>query len=596
MNFAEVAHHAYDIYCYPLDKDHLQINIQTGKDVTEVFLLYGDPFKSNLVDGKWLWTTERVKLTECKDLSDYLWWSTSVIPEYKRCKYYFEIHSGQEIKLYFENGFFDPSVFKGQPDGQIPFIFPWMNEIDICKTPKWAESTVWYQIFPSRFNRGKNSKFDPTLKPWAGPNDKVRNEDQYGGDLQGIIDKLDYLHNLGINGLYLNPINLSRSQHKYDTTDYLEIDPTFGTKAILKNLVAEAHKRNMHVMLDGVFNHTGWDFFAWQDVVKNKEKSKYASWYFVLDYNFTPKPCDNAATGKFYSFAFTDFMPKLNTNNPEVRNYLLKVCETWVKEYDIDALRLDVANEISHVFCQELQQHMRSLKSDFFIVGEIWNNALPWLRGNEFDSVINYPLQTAIYDFALNKNENVKQLQKDLNHCLSMYYQQIERVLINQMDSHDTPRLVTKTGNKDTSMQQFALMFMLPGSACIYYGTEILLEGEHDPDNRRCMPWKEIERGDYDKELKFMISLISLRKNHPAITSFDTSYIYDDNDQTGNNRVVHIVKKDKESGETIHGVLNFGTKDYMLASTISNELLSNNIQSQEKNKTLVKAGGFIIYS
>jgi len=415
MNFAAIEHRSFDNYCYPLDKDTLSIHIRTGKDIRRVTLVWGDPFDRGLMGGAWNWIGKRTEMTDVRELPDHLWWSLTVKPEFKRCQYYFELDDGGQTLCFVENGFFTQADLKKQTFPFI-FIFPWMNEADICTPPEWPENTVWYQIFPSRFCRGGKADTNAYRK-WAPPDKTVTNEERYGGNLQGITDKLDYLARLGITGLYLNPVNRSPSQHKYDTTDYLRIDESFGTNDDMKRLVSEAHKRGIRVMLDGVFNHTGTDFFAWQDVLKNRGKSKYASWYIVNNFNFAGS--GKARHGDYYTFAFADGMPKLNTNNPEVREYLLNVCETWVKEYDIDALRMDVANELSHVFCRELHERMRKLKSDFYIVGEIWHNSMPWLRGDEFDAVMNYPLSNAVFDFASSPETDTRTLERNINYCFT---------------------------------------------------------------------------------------------------------------------------------------------------------------------------------
>lgn len=591
MNLPAIQHHAYDTFCYPLNQDELMINIQTAKDITKVFLYYGDPFRCEKIDDNWVWHREKIELTECKELQNHLWWSTSVKPEYKRCKYYFEIHQDDEVQLFFEDGFYTPEQFAQNPDIEIPFCFPWMNKADIANPAEWAQDTVWYQIFPSRFCHSNKGPEIENMLPWGTSDQKVRNEEHFGGNLDGIIEKLDYLQDLGINGIYLNPINFATSQHKYDTIDYFKVDPEFGDTETMKKLVNEAHKRGMHVMLDGVFNHSGWFYPAWQDVVKYRQNSKYASWYMVNDWNFEGQPKDNAANGKFYSFAFTDYMPKLDTNNPEVRKFIVDVCEYWVKEYDIDAIRLDVANEISHRLCRKIRRHMRGLKPDFFIVGEIWNNSLPWLRADQFDSVINYPLRSAIYDFQFKKKSNVRALEQQVNQCLTQYYQQTEKVLINQMDSHDTARLITKTkGDKDAALLQFAMILSLPGSACIYYGTEVLLEGGEDPDCRRCMPWNEIEQGKFDDELNFMKTMIHLRHSHAALRSVDVSFVYDENDPDGENRVVNITKFDKETNDKVSCYFNFGTENYKIDCSNDKLLYSRGY----KEKSLLP-GGFALF-
>ena len=593
MNIAAIKHHSYDSFCYPINKDELKISIETGTEVTEVYLIYGDPFQSIQRNGEWTWKNARVQIKECRRLPETQLWSIIVRPEFKRCKYYFEIHARDEIIYFFEDGAIH-SGYENFHKESSPFIFPWMNEADIVNPPKWAEETVWYQIFPARFCRASTSPKEPDFLPWASSDHVVTNNERYGGNLEGIIEKLPYLEDLGINGLYLNPINLSHSQHKYDTTDYLTIDPEFGDAETLIRLVKEAHKRNMHVMLDGVFNHSGWDFFAWQDILKNKEKSRYADWYIINNFDFATKPCDNAAKGNFFAFAFSDYMPKLNTNNPEVRDYLCSICETWVKKYDIDALRLDVANELSHVFCRELRERMLALKPDFFIVGEVWNNSQPWLRGAEFDSVINYPLRSAIYHFASHPDNDVRNLEERLNKCLTQYTSQTERVLINQMDSHDTIRLISRTGGqKDLTLLQFALILTLPGAACMYYGTEILLPGGEDPDCRRCMPWSEIENGDFDEVLHFIRALINIRRAHPSLRSDDFSFRYLTSDLNGRHRIIIMEHRDKKSGEKLVCLFNFGKFEFTMRgeyeARAENTLISRRL---EKNKLL--PGGFAI--
>lgn len=582
MNFAAVEHRSFDNYCYPLDKDTLSIHIRTGKDIRRVTLVWGDPFDRGLMGGAWNWIGKRTEMTDVRELPDHLWWSLAVKPEFKRCQYYFELDDGEQTLCFVENGFFTQADLKKQTFPFV-FIFPWMNEADICTPPVWPENTVWYQIFPSRFCRGGKADTNAYRK-WAPPDKTVTNEERYGGNLQGITDKLDYLARLGITGLYLNPVNRSPSQHKYDTTDYLRIDESFGTNDDMKRLVSEAHKRGIRVMLDGVFNHTGTDFFAWQDVLKNRNKSKYASWYIVNNFDFAGS--GKARHGDYYTFAFADGMPKLNTNNPEVREYLLNVCETWVKEYDIDALRMDVANELSHVFCRELHERMRKLKSDFYIVGEIWHNSMPWLRGDEFDAVMNYPLSNAVFDFASSPETDTRTLERNINYCFTMYYNQTTRVQFNLLDSHDTVRLVTKTKNRDKTLQQLVFLFAMPGSVCLYYGTEVLLEGAHDPDNRRCMPWKEIESGTYDEQIDFTKKLIALRRTHRALRSTDVRFIYE-GAAKADSRLVHIRKF--ADGETADIVFNFGNEDVRIADTSGKPVMSGAYESG-----ILHAGGFVV--
>ena len=572
-------HHAYGAFCYPLDADTLCISIKTGKDVDRVVLFWNDPYKPELAQTE----------LERKALLYASVWSACVRPPFKRCHYCFVLYRGAECWLCFENGF-TPYSQSAIYDGRYEFFkFPWMNSADIIAPPEWAKAAVWYQIFPSRFSKSKHNNV-PNLHEWAGPDTPVTNSEKYGGDMDGITERLDYLADVGITGVYLNPINTSVSQHKYDTADYLTIDSDFGDSASVRRFVAEAHKRSMPVMLDGVFNHSGWQFFAWQDVVQNRQKSKYADWFMVNDWHFISKPCDNAANGRYYTFSFTDKMPKLNTNNSEVRAYLIDVVKQWIREYDIDALRLDVANEVSHRFLKELRLAVKSLKPDFFIVGEIWTDSTPWLRGDECDSVIHYPLRTVITDFVRSKERTAGWLEQELNRCQLMYEAQTVSVLLTQLDSHDTPRFVHTVGDRELARLSFALLFSLPGSACLYYGTEVLLNGGPDPDCRRCMPWKEIAEGRYNDELDFFRTLISLRKGHEAMRCAVGSFLYDDCCGAGE-RTVRFTKEC--SGETLLFVFHFSEEPVRLpvpdGMAIRSVLLSRSfvIETEETGKAVM---------
>ena len=215
-----------------------------------------------------------------------------------------------------------------------------MNPCDVARTPAWVNDTVWYQIFPDRFCNGNHSLDPENVCPWRSHKETVRNEESFGGDLQGIISKLDYLKNLGITGIYMTPVNESHSNHKYDTVNYKKIDPHFGDEKVFKTLVDEAHSRGIRVMLDGVFNHSGYDFAPWQDVLQKGPESEYYDWFMINTWPLS-EGGGHAHKGEYYAFAFFDDMPKLNTNNPKVRKYFIDICEDWVRKYGVDGIRLD---------------------------------------------------------------------------------------------------------------------------------------------------------------------------------------------------------------------------------------------------------------
>lgn len=524
MEFGSVFHEVSGVYCYPVTNDELVINIKTGYDIERVFVYYGDPYSHGILGSEENWSGKKEEIIYKKRLSHHIWWTTTVKPKYKRLKYYFELQTKEERYFFFEDGFVSEEVLNLPGKSMQCFVFPWMNISDINTTPYWVNQTVWYQIFPDRFCKGSNENKPEYIKPWISQEIKGY-YDVYGGDLKGIISKLDYLSDLGITGLYLTPVFKAPSNHKYDTTDYYTVDPIFGTNDTLKELVEKCHERGIKVMLDGVFNHVGETNPLWQDVLANGPESKYYDWFMINRWPLDSNARDTR-DGSFYSFAFSSKMPKLNTNNPEVINYILDICTFWVNEFHIDALRLDVANEISHTLNKALRKRMVSLQPDFYILGEIWHNALPWLMGDEFHSVMNYPLSGMIHDFWVNSKLTKVDFEYMVNRCYTMYMQQTNDVLFNLLDSHDTARLFTIVNEDiDVFYQQLAVLFVMPGAPCIYYGTEIALPGKHDPDCRRAMPWDEIDRGCYDERIEVMKHLIKMRQTYKSARSRNFHFI-----------------------------------------------------------------------
>ncbi len=622
MNFSAIIHTAADNFCYPLNEDTLVIAIKTGYDVPRVFALYGDPFDGTATTDGWKWTGKRVELTERKELAHHIWHSVTVPLAFGRCKYYFELHSSNspsaEIRYYFEDGFYTEEEMNRMSGYISCFTFPWMNEAECLSIPGWVSRTVWYQIFPDRFCKApaglpavgslEDCSSAAGYTPWASADSPVSNTEKYGGTIQGIISRLDYLQDLGINGLYLNPLNASPSVHKYDTTDYGSIDPAFGTADDVRRLVREAHKRGIKVIFDGVFNHCGWNFAPWQDVVQKGSKSPYWKWFTVKSWPIETteeKKADgtieirpsgtNGKNSVFKTFAYIDCMPKLNTNNPEVIEYLLTECGKWVETYDIDGLRLDVANELSHTFCSELRKRMRSIKSDFYILGEIWHNAMPWLRGNEFDSVMNYPLARAFWKFFQDSAQTARSFEHDLNAVFTMYPVSVNAGLFNLLDSHDTMRIFTRSKSAEAVFQQYALLFTLQGSPCIYYGGEILLAGGEDPDNRRCMPWAHIENGTHSAAHTLIKQLISLRHTHPAMTAGGYQFIHHSDAAA---RIVHLRKYSLQTSGTqesssIHLIMNCSAEAIPVLQFTGNGAKIH--LSYRCTEEYIQAGGFLFF-
>ena len=548
MEFTGVYHKTSEQMSYALNDKELVVNLKTGYDVKQVFIIHGDPYDAGILGGNEKWNGTREEIVYKKRLSHQIWWTTTLVPPYKRCKYYFELRTDSEVWYYFEDGFLTEEQVNMEGRLLQYFIVPWMNPADVNRTPVWVNDTVWYQIFPDRFCNGRVDNDGEDVLPWqTGP---VKRTEKYGGDLEGIRQRLPYLEKLGVTGIYLNPIMEAETNHKYDTKDYTKIDPAFGDDETMKRLVTEAHGRGIRVMVDAVFNHCGRKFAPWLDVQEKGRESQYADWFMVQDWTDIRRH-ENTRDGRFYSFAFADWMPKLNTNNEEVIRYFCGVCEEWIRKYDIDGIRFDVGNEVSHYFLKRMRRHLKKIKPDIYLLGEIWHDAIQWLAGDEYDSVMNYPLMSGIHDFFLDSLADREEFERMVNRCYTMYMQQSNNVLFNLLDSHDTERLMNRFHDLDIFYQQLAVLFTLPGSPCIYYGTEIAMEGGFDPDCRRCMPWDEIDSGKYEDRIRQMQTLIRLRKTEKTFRSLHFHFL----NEYGNKRCVHYIKLD-ECQHKIEVVLN----------------------------------------
>ena len=404
---------------------------------------------------------------------------------------------------------------------------------------------------------------------------------------------MDYLKELGINGIYFCPITEASSNHRYDTIDYMKIDKYLGDEKVFKNLVKEAHKREMKVMLDAVFNHIGYYSNKWQDVVENKEKSIYKDWFYISNIENVNIPVemitkDNLA---YETFAFSPYMPKLNTENPEVVEHLINVGKYWVEKFDIDAWRLDVANEVDHVFWRKFRDEIKRIKPGVYILGEIWHNSLPWLMGDQFDAVMNYPLSDAINQFFCEDKINASEFKYRLNDVIVSYKKQMNEVAFNLLDSHDTTRILSLAkNNKDKFKLAYLFMFTQGGSPCIYYGDEIGIDGIHGNGvemHRKCMVWNE-DKQDRDM-FKFIQKLIKLRMENKSLRIVDNEWI-----KTDDITKTVILKKDD-----ITIIINNNDKeiDLELPSYLRNQIVLDLFEDREvelKDKINMKQFGYIL--
>ena len=580
MELTAIYHRPESEYAYLYKDKTMHIRIRTKKDdIENINLHYGDPFI--FIEDHYEAIKKMSKVTS-DALFDY--WQVEVTVGYARLQYLFEFKDkqGQTI-LYGDKGCVENTLENLHYEGN-GFKIPYIHEIDACHIPDWVAETVWYQIFPERFANG-NPEISPKGALAWDSSIKPKSKDFFGGDLQGIIDHLDYLQDLGITGLYLCPIFESPSNHKYNTMDYFEIDCHFGDKKTFRKLVDEAHQRGMKIMLDAVFNHIGDQSPQWQDVLKHGQDSIYKDWFHIQDFPVVKENLVNKRELSYHTFAFESYMPKLNTANPQVRDYLLSVATYWIEEFDIDAWRLDVANEVDHQFWRDFRKAVLAKKPDLYILGEVWHTSQPWLNGDEFHAVMNYPLSDSIKDYFLRGVKKSHQFIDEIN-SQSMYYrQQISEVMFNLLDSHDTERiLATAKGDIQLVKSALAYLFLQRGTPCFYYGTELELDGGPDPDCRRVMPWERVS--DSNEMLHFMKKLIQLRKSFSDII------------QHGTYRLKEI-KPDVVSlawdydGQKIQAIFNQSTENYLVDR--DSVALASHCQELDQQLVILPKGFVIFY-
>lgn len=384
--------------------------------------------------------------------------------------------------------------------------------------PYWVQDSIFYQIFPDRFANGDKTNDPPNVQKWGA---KPTIWDFQGGDLRGIIRRFDYLLELGINAIYLNPIFQATSSHRYNASDYYKIDAKLGDMDDFLALLDVAHRNNIRVILDGVFNHCGRGFFAFTDVLENGEHSPYRDWFhihrFPLD-AFTPGDAIN-----YSGWWSHKSLPKFNTNNPEVRKYLLGVAKYWI-EKGADGWRLDVPNEINDdEFWAEFRRVVKSTNREAYIFGEIWEADPRWANNSHFDGLMNYPVKDGLIAL-LNRRENLQQFNEIIDRLLKIYPRENVFSMYVPLGSHDTERILTALGGDLEKLKlAYLFQFAFPGAPAIYYGDEVGLEGGRDPECRGAFPWDPAAwKGDLQLWVR---ELIAIRKSRASLRRGDFSRI-----------------------------------------------------------------------
>jgi len=456
-------------------------------------------------------------------------------------------------------------------------------------TPEWVKKAVFYQIFPDRFARSDSSVKLNNLEPWDSHPTVCGFK---GGDLHGVMEKLDYLEDLGINALYFNPIFQSASNHRYHTYDYFRVDPLLGDNEIFKALLSEAHRRGIKIILDGVFNHASRGFFQFNHLLECGVASPYIDWFFAHGFPL------NAYHGKpnYECWADLPALPKFNTNNREVKDYLFNVTRYWL-DIGIDGWRLDVPGDITDPdFWCDFRDLVKGVNPDAYLVGEIPWQAEEWLQGDKFDGVMNYQFTQACLAFFGEQDidpyfsanlmglpqtqpSNGSQFAERVTDLVSIYPEEAVYAQLNLLSSHDMPRFLSLVSNQVQNFR-LAILFQMtyPGAPCIYYGDEIgMVNGlsKNPEDSRYAFSW---DQASWNYEIHhFVQHCIQLRRKNLALTTGDFKIITADDSkftytrQTETQTLVIIINNTGTSSK-----VDVDLNQYFPPQTLLKDLLTGN--------------------
>lgn len=508
MNRSAILHIPMSQYAFARAEDAFTIRLRAQKgDLDRCTLFFGDrACRTSPVAFSPVGMERRYQ----DELYDFFEVTLSPCP--RRICYYFLLEKGTERIFYYADAFHEALPDLVMEDGFVVegrseyYQYPYILRAEVLKLPEWFLNAIVYNIFPDSFADGKES-LTGGKKEIPGPGASV-SKSRLGGTIRGILENLDYIRQLGFNCLYLNPIFRAGEYHKYDIVDYFHVDPCLGTDEDFRMLADAVHERGMHIIIDGVFNHCSWYFPQFEDVVQNGEKSRYRDWFYELAFPVVRPETEEELPG-YACFAYERKMPKLNTSNPEVQEYFSRVGRYWIENFHVDGWRLDVANEVDKNFWRSFRRAVRSANPEAVLIGEVWENAEAWLKGDMFDSVMNYDFRKHCRDFFALGRTGADRFAWGMTDMLLRYPQQVSLGQLNLLDSHDVARFFSLC-SEDYGRWQCAFLYlaMAPGVPSVFYGDEKKISGIREEEYRRKMPWDEAHA---DSE-RFVRDVLHIRK------------------------------------------------------------------------------------
>lgn len=507
-------------YAYGIDEKHVMIRLRAERgDLKTCRLYYGDR-ACRLTPV--LFTAKEMQVEARTEEFDY--WQVELTDPYRRLCYYFLLDDGNEQSLYYGDRFTKETVDDRSEYYQLPFN----HRADIVASPQWVQDTVIYNIFPDSFATGHRFISGMETEKDYGQ-EKVHGK--LGGTIKGITENIDYLTELGVNAIYINPIFAAGEYHKYDLVDYYHIDPCFGTDEEFGKLVQHCHEKGIRVIIDGVFNHCGWHFMAFNDVVEKGEASDYKDWFYRLEYPVV-RPEDPETYPGYECFGYERMMPKLALDQEEAADYFCQVGQYWIERYDIDGWRLDVASEINDGFWRKFRAAVKKCKKDAVLIGEVWESAGHWLDGTMFDSTMNYDFRKHCKRFFAEETADALEFDSRVTDMRMRYRKQTVFSQLNLLDSHDVSRFLSLC--KDVRSFRLAVIFQMtfPGMPSVFYGDEAGVTGILEAEYRSPMPWDTLAETDelfylYQRAIELRKrELILKRGEYRTITAKEGSRLY----------------------------------------------------------------------
>ena len=466
-----VEHYEKRDYIYPLNRQTIHFQLKTNiEQIKQIEFVYFEKIR------KIPETSVLMESFNVNGTSPIYKGTLSYKETIKYIDYYFKITTNDLIWYYSPEGL-------RQTKPRRSFRYSDTNERDVFETPSWAEGIIGYEIFPDRFHIGG----EVILENYTDWDELPTRETFFGGNIQGIIEKIDYLKSMNIGIIYLTPIFKAYSNHKYDTIDYFEIDPGFGTKDDFKLLVKKLHQANIKIVIDGVFNHIGYSSKQFKDAVAFGKDSEYFNWFYINGDTIDTEQINYECVG------YHKWMPKLRYQTKEVREYIKLVGRYWLDMFDIDGFRLDVADEVDFTFWNEFRATVKTINPEAILIGETWKNGSDMLGADGFDSIMNYRLRDALLELFVYESINLDEFKRQVESIYFDYPKQTHNILYNLLGSHDTERIITVC--KDDSLKTsllVSILFAMPGIPFIYYGDEIGTTGKNDPLSRKTMNWNNL--------------------------------------------------------------------------------------------------------